>query len=506
MDTILDNINQILHNKGITKQNRLSIIIKIIKNEETLLDNSTENTIKLLINKLNFNEDVIQNLFMLLGEKLLKKSLDQYYTPKTIGNFISNSIVSNNNISVLEPACGTGDLVINVKGKNFTFQDISNDACELLELNLILNKFDSPYQIKNCNSLLDTSNKYSIVVINPPFGTKTVETNKEILDKYFISNGKKKEQLGKLFVEFGLKSLEDKGLLFIILPLGYLTNSTEFGLRKFIIDNYRLIAIIELPQNTFKKSGTGVDTCILIIENRKCTDNYNVFISYFDENITTKLKYFSSHNKIKLLSKSKDVDVYNCITKDDIINNNYSMSIRRYDTEYLDIIVNIQQKQHFTLNNYIIKNKIKPTNKDYIYLDISEIGKGTYNTTNIIHGSLLPNRATYSVCKNDICISKLKGEISFCIICDDYENIIVTNGVFIFSISDEIKRFSLYKYLFTTEFNKQFNSLTGGSIMADIKEIDICNNIFIPELENIDDIRLMINSYNTFHNIRKKIE
>ena len=89
------------------------------------------------------------------------------------------------------------------------------------------------------------------------------------------------------------------------------------------------------------------------------------------------------------------------------------------------------------------------------------------------------------LCEDDILLSKLKGTPSFCMISDSAagsQRIIATNGVFRLRIVDEVKRLTVFRYLYKKEFTDQFNAYTCGSIMANIKESDLLNHIVIPEL------------------------
>ena len=54
---------------------------------------------------------------MFYGDKVLKKNFDQFYTPLSIGKFMCE--LCNKNKSVIDPACGTGDLVVYYKENSF---------------------------------------------------------------------------------------------------------------------------------------------------------------------------------------------------------------------------------------------------------------------------------------------------------------------------------------------------------------------------------------------------
>ncbi len=521
MESKIDDINQYLHNIGVPKQSRLHLIVDIISQTTpiTIIKEEDSNHIRKLIHDLcliSENDDMLQSLFMLFGEKVLKKSLDQYYTPLTIGRFIGKCI-DDNNIKILEPACGTGDLVVSIKRAHLTCRDISQEACDLCTLNFTLHK-NKHFVIENFNSLAltNSTNDFDLVITNPPFGTKTVETNQSILSSFNLGKGKKKEQLGKLFIEHGLKSLKPNGLLFIIIPNGYLSNANDIQLRRYILEKYKLIGIIQLPQNTFKRSGTGVDTSIIIIQNKVYDEDYPIFIETINDitndfdNIIASLLTFAYDNGIEYFKHSDNKKPYNQVYKNQLVQNNFCFKIQQFNKQYLDLINNIKNKPYFTLQNINVEKPTKiniDKSKQYLYLDISEVNKGLYHSTNWILGKALPGRATYAVTEDTIILSKLKGKPSFAIINEDYEDIIVTNGMFILNIQLEKERLSLFRFLHTEEFVLQFNSLAGGSIMADVKEKDLHEKLYIPYYndEELKDTELLIKNIKEIHILQKRM-
>jgi type I restriction enzyme M protein len=543
MEKILDSVNQALHNAGVPKQTRIQVLKDVISGRPISLS-IPESVLIELNNVVEFlnqckDTDGIQQMFMKLGEKVLKQSLDQYYSPFSIGKFISD--ILENDVSVLEPACGTGDMIIRITANDYEFRDISSEACELLDLNLRLHGFtNKQITIRNLNSLsYDSDKRFDIVVTNPPFGTKTIETDSEILKKYVLSKGKKKEQLGKLFIEHSLKQLKKDGLLFIIVPSGYLSNATDKHLRKMLLDEYKIIGVFDLPTNTFKRSGTGVETSLLVIQNTKVEkgEDYEVFINKLEKiGIDTKKKntpllykvddngvasnvidndfdalrekvmYFAFKNNIKYLKKTNIETTYQSVTRCILEENNMSLDIKRYTEDYLRVVAKIRNQPYFHLKDFTQRNieKVKVNStQEYTYIDISEIQGYHYNTENKIKGGNLPGRATYGVVEDDIILSKLGGKPSFAIICDDFDTLIVTNGVFVLRISDKIKRLSLFKFLFSKDFLTQFNSLAGGSIMADVKEEDLLSNLFVPLLsdEELIQVEMLLTQLKSVHSL-----
>ena len=133
---------------------------------------------------------------------------------------------------------------------------------------------DGKTQIKHQDSLnayTSASQQFSVVLCNPPFGTKIVEKRFEVLRKFDMGHqwirsesgvllGEKvrdTQQTGILFAELCVRLTKPGGRVGIILPNGYLGNSgVEYtALREWLLRHTRLVSIVAFPRFTFKKSG-----------------------------------------------------------------------------------------------------------------------------------------------------------------------------------------------------------------------------------------------------------
>lgn len=525
----MDKLNQLLHNTGFSKTERFELLKKIFRNyskhksyELEYYKNicHTELLINILeIIKDNNNDELLQEFFMKFGNVVLKKNLDQFYTPITISKFIANIIKKNKKI--IEPACGTGDMTICLDGEIHLW-DISKDACNLAELNYnIRDKSPTILNIDTLKQYEKNNNTYTYCITNPPFGTKTILSDKKILDKYDLGCGRKSQQLGILFIERAMNLLEDNGLLFIVLPSGYMGNSQEKYLREYLLEKYRIISLLQLPKNTFKRSGTGVETYMMIVQKIKMSNKkYNILIEKINnigyvlnkkstpnkykvnkltgkivkndlgqnirENdfieLEKKIKQFAYDNNIMNLTH-KNLDYkYEYINTIDLVNNNFD--IKKYLKKYTDTLIKIKKEPHTTLGELCIKDnnsfKTKELSKKYRYIAISNIQTPLYKPKEL-YGWELPNRAKQIVKKYDILISRLEGNISITIILDDKtDDIVVTNGVCILHPKNKTNAIHIFSQLLTEEFKTQHQSLVVGSIMQSLTDINI-QNIIIPK-------------------------
>jgi hypothetical protein len=526
---LINQINQLFHNKGVKQEERFNTLIILLEKNKNNIPDEKFTDITTLINSLDYtNCDLIQEIFMTVGSKYTKFNLDQFYTPLTIAKFISRFMEIGDDKSAIDPAGGTGDLLLFYKG-NKTVWDIDENALKLCKFNYDLNR-QSNYNLVCKNSLENyesSESTYSYSVMNPPFGSNTVITDENILNKFELGKGKKKQEIGILFLELGLKLLKENGILFIIVPSGYVGNGNKTcsEMRDLILKN-RLIASISLPENTFKRSGTGVNTYLLIIQKKTAPtrEPYNILISNLNNigyNLTKKetpLKYkivketgqtifddkgkpvldndlddlydslssFVTDNSIlgiKTLNNASEYD-YEYINKGSLTLN--ILDIKRYLQSYLDVVDNLKSSGAVKLNSLceIITAATKIDKKKlYKYIDISEINSPLYGYKSL-YGWELPSRAKYTLKKYDILVSKLEGTMSYCVILDDNDNYIATNGVSVIRPNNLNTLYILISNIMSSNFRSQHNAYLTGSIMASLSDDDISE--FLIDNKNVD--------------------
>jgi type I restriction enzyme M protein len=552
MDDVLTKLNQHFHNRGIDTKARYTLLKSIFQYYivyETYegCEAADPEVVELLESVDLHSGDAIQAFFMKFGETFLHRSLDQFYTPSTISEFLGSIIAPCS--TVLEPASGSGDLVTKIEASAYHFYDRSEDAVELARLNMLLHGVAPARTVFDVRDTLSQRGEgaFSLVITNPPFGVKTVEKRRAVLDQYRYGKGRASQQLGVLFIEQALAHTEPDGIVAIIIPTGYLTNQSEAFMREDLLKSHRILGVFYLPDGTFKRSGTGVDTSLLIIQNTvvPSEEDYEIFVENIGtigiqtnkkdtpplykkdaatgqvllgaDGLATKdnslpeiaarfLTFVKGNERFR--APSVEDTTYVVAKRSDLNRSGATMNMKLYFRDFVQIQRGVRGGAHFILGAVVaaVKKGKKKIQKEgeYVYLDIAEIQRGSYSTKNVMRGWELPNRASYAVEPNDILLSKLKGNPSFCMMSDtaaDSQKIIATNGVFRLRIPDETKRLTVFRYLFTKEFTDQFNAYTGGSIMANIKETDLLNHIVIPELrlEELEAVRKFVGHLQAAH-------
>jgi len=529
----LDEINQYLHNQGIEIVKRYEIVTNVLleRDATSLTCNETIEWIKNKVSLVTIEKnEIYQIVFMFFGNRHFKKQLDQFYTPMSICNFINTLLIPGK--KAIDPACGTGDLLNQYMG-NITLVDKSDSVLEMTKF-IKRNGTATIEHKDSLKDLFDYEKQFDYCVMNPPFGTKTIETNIDVLNKYELGKGKEKQEIGLLFVELGLRLLNKNGILFAIVPNGYLGNTKGdyIKMREMVINKYTLLGVIKLPDNAFNRSGTGVATSILIIQNKKPRKEYHIFIGnvkdigyilnkkntpikykinnegYYEHdaslnpvvdenlsNIQKSLYKFVEKKKIHnllftpILSKCK----YESFKKSEL-DANLIFDIKRYLDTFKKTVKTLKKKCK-TINEYCDNNaNFKFTKKagEYAYIDIKSVNTPLYKP-NTYPNVTLPGRARYMVSKNDILISKLKGKISFTIITENRENLVVSNGFSVIRPKDKKSLVIIFANLFTEAFKIQHQSMVTGSIMETLSDDDI-KNIYIKEDIDHDKYETILSS------------
>ena len=148
-------------------------------------------------------------------------------------------------------------------GPMFTGFDTDRTMLRISAMNLMLHSITQP-RIEYMDSVSKQNtidSAYDIILANPPFkGTVDAESINENLKR--VCNTKKTELL---FVALFLRMLRKGGRCACIVPDGVLFGTTKAhkALRKELVENHKLQAVISMPSGVFKPYA-GVSTAVLV--------------------------------------------------------------------------------------------------------------------------------------------------------------------------------------------------------------------------------------------------
>jgi type I restriction enzyme M protein len=219
----------------------------------------------------------------MLGKLASAGQNGQFRTPKHIRDMMVRLLAPTPDDKICDPACGTAGFLVSsaeyirenyesemtseqwehFAGDMFAGFDTDRTMLRLSAMNLMLHSINQP-QIDYVDSVSkqnNTSSAYDIVLANPPF-TGTVDTE-SIHDNLKTVCDTKKTEL--LFVALFLRILRKGGRCACIVPDGVLFGSSKAhkALRKELVENHQLQAIISMPSGVFKPYA-GVSTAVLV--------------------------------------------------------------------------------------------------------------------------------------------------------------------------------------------------------------------------------------------------
>jgi type I restriction enzyme M protein len=208
----------------------------------------------------------------------------QFRTPRHIIRLMVAMTAPTPDDTMCDPACGTAGFHVataeylrdhhaqaltkpevrtRFEGPMFHGFDFDSTMLRIASMNLLLHGIEQPV-IRNQDSLAQTTGEdvgiYSLVLANPPFaGSLDYESTSPVLLQTVKT---KKTEL--LFLALFLQLLQPGGRAAVIVPDGVLFGSSiaHKKLRKLLIEDHRLQAVISMPSGVFKPY-SGVSTAIL---------------------------------------------------------------------------------------------------------------------------------------------------------------------------------------------------------------------------------------------------
>lgn len=110
--------------------------------------------------------------------------------------------------------------------------------------------------------------QFDFIISNPPFSIRMSKDEKAKVEQAFAGSVSFSENL---FIERWYQLLREEGSLCCILPEAVLDTSTNEAIRLFLLQNFRLEAIISLPYDAFRPF-TSTKTCILLASKRTAAE------------------------------------------------------------------------------------------------------------------------------------------------------------------------------------------------------------------------------------------
>lgn len=280
------------------------------------------------------------------------KSGGEFYTPQEVSELLAEiATVGKKEVNkVYDPACGSGSLLLKfakVLGKEnvrqgFFGQEINLTTYNLCRINMFLHDINyNNFDVAHGDILTDPKHwddePFDAIVSNPPYSIKWDGDANPLLinDPRFSPAGvlAPKSKADLAFTMHMLSWLSTSGTAAIVEFPGVLyRGGAEQKIRKYLIDNNYIDAVIQLPPDLF--FGTTIATCVVILKKSK-SDNKTLFIDASAEFVRGGNKNkLSEANRLKILAAfttRQDAEYFaKLVDNKTIADNDYNIAVSSY--------------------------------------------------------------------------------------------------------------------------------------------------------------------------------
>jgi type I restriction enzyme M protein len=314
------------------------------------------------------------------------KKAGSFYTPAAVSEIMARIADARSGERIYDPTCGSGSLLIKAakrqdkKQVSIYGQEVNGSSVSMAKMNMFIHQINDAHIAWGdtlANPLfLDADGNlmlFDVIVANMPFSK----------DKWAAGFNTGGETAGKGRKEFKMDASLDRhhrfdwcvppaskgdwafllhmiascarqGRIAAVAPHGVLFRSgTEGIIRKRVIDENLLDAVIGLPENVF--FGTTIPACILVFKKDRQNKDI-VFIDASKKDKTGKLRYIKGKNQnileekhindiVQAYQKRKNIPRFvHAASLKEIIENDYNLNIPRYvDTFEEEEIIDIEE-------------------------------------------------------------------------------------------------------------------------------------------------------------------
>ncbi len=235
------------------------------------------------------------------------KKAGEFYTPHEVSllmaEIVADHLKDHNHIDIYDPTSGSGSLLINIgravakymkdeSQVKYFAQELKENTFNLTRMNLVMRGIDADNILVRCGDTLEddwpffeesedgkivegTYSKKTVdaVVSNPPYSQSWDPRGKKEDPRFKDYGLAPRGKADYAFLLHDLCHINDSGIVTIVLPHGVLFRpGDDYNIRKNLIDNNNIDAIIGLPADIFY--GTGIATLIMVLKRHR--DNTDV--------------------------------------------------------------------------------------------------------------------------------------------------------------------------------------------------------------------------------------
>jgi len=339
----------------------------------------------------NSNLRIIDEAFEYLIPDVAKKKEGQFFTPRPVEDMVAKMLNPKPSEFLIDPACGSAGFLLHsvmwlaggvitgkelpIPAKNFAQNniygiDFAKEAVKIAKaINLIVGDgkshiYGGTPRGNSLNPLIwddetkaglrprllrfstdvekDRTNQnkflyfdFDVLMTNPPFAGTVKERDVLRLYRLAEKNGRYVNKTGRhiLFLERSLQFIRPGGRMAIVLPQGLLNNTNTEYIRRLMMEEARILAVVGLHGNTFKPH-TGTKTSVLFLQ--KYTDKEKMAIQETKAELEAEWTSYSVELEEKFLNMKWDSEV----NEEDIPD-----ELRAFIDSYFETVQEIQNSE-----------------------------------------------------------------------------------------------------------------------------------------------------------------
>lgn len=307
------------------------------------------------VNFAHYSGDVLGDVYEYMLANFASESgkkAGEFYTPHQVSRLMAMIAMDGNEdkkgFTVYDPTLGSGSLLLNVKNFSneasrirYFGQELNNTTYNLSRMNMILHDVPLEYQSLNRGDTLsddwpvDEPTNFDAVLMNPPYSAKWHASKGFLDDPRFADYGvlPPKSRADFAFLLHGFYHLKNTGTMVILLPHGVLFRSgAEEKIRKIMLENGHIDAVIGLAPNLFYS--TGIPVSMIILKKDK-TDRNVYFIDASKEFIKKGNKNELTEENIDRIFRAyqsrEEIEKFAHLASfEEIAENGFNLNIPRY--------------------------------------------------------------------------------------------------------------------------------------------------------------------------------
>lgn len=196
--------------------------------------------------------DALDALFEALVSRVSKGQKGQFFTPRTVVDFVIRTLAPKKNEVVVDPACGSGAFLAHARmhgGPRIVTQgcDVDARAVRVAKLLALAGGADAKSILREDGLRTPSlrAGSADVVATNPPFAGRADA------EGFDVARLVRTPERDVLFLERSLDLLRPGGRLGIVLPYNKAAGESFARLRRWLVDRARITEVVGLPRETF---------------------------------------------------------------------------------------------------------------------------------------------------------------------------------------------------------------------------------------------------------------